>query len=434
MALLFSAGSGYAQTSVLRLQDALQLAAKGNRQLQMKILEADKAGEALKEARSFRLPTVTATGGYTIYAERPVIYLRNESAAPKLNDVPYGGRFGWEAGIQGYYPIINAVQESHQRLAGINEQIAKQQIRFTEENLALSVAQVYLTVLMHQAQQRVLVQSLERNERALQDARSLFLQGKGLKTDTLSTYISVQHLKASLAALENTLAVQELQLKQLMGLEQDSTRFVFADSLDVVDPLGRLAEGGLDLALNNRKDLRVQVLQQALAQEQLVKVKAGYKPQLAAIAQYQVQNQSDNLNPWKGGIPRTSFAGLRLSIPIYSGNRLQYQQAQSRLSLRQSDLALQDLKSSIQTELVALEANLKAAYDQWRIQQQNVEAAQINYTMMNDRYRYGLGNRLELTDAELALTRARLEHLQAVYSINLVELQWKKALGILTLQ
>jgi outer membrane protein TolC len=369
-----------------------------------------------------------------IYTERPVIYLRNENASPKLNDVKFGGRFGWDAAINAAYPVLNPVNQSNLRIAGIAEQISQQELTHASENLALSVAQVYLTVLLQQSQQQLLLQSLERNERALNDARSLFLQGKGLKTDTLSTYISVQQLKASLAALDNSKLVLLVQLKQLMGLEQDSAALVLTDSLDIMDPLSRMAEGGLAQALQNRKDLKWQVLQQELAKEELVKVQAGYKPQLAAIAQYQVQNQSDNLNPWNGGIPRSSFAGLRLSIPIYSGNKLKYQAAQSKLSIQQAALAVEDLKSSIQTELVSLQANLKAAYDQWQIQQQNVEAAQINYTMMNDRYRNGLGSRLELTDAELALTRSRMEYIQSVYAINLVELQLKKAMGLLTLQ
>ena len=162
-------------------------------------------------------------------------------------------------------------------------------------------------------------------------------------------------------------------------------------------------------------------------------VKASFRPQLSAIAQYQVQNQSDNLKLWNYAFPRTSFAGLKLSIPLFSGNRLKYRSSQSQLTIQQNELALTELENKIQTEIVTLSANLQEAYNQWSIQQQNVEAAQINYSMMNDRYRYGLGNRLELTDSELALTKAKLDNLQSVFSIRLIELQFKKAIGILKL-
>jgi outer membrane protein TolC len=68
------------------------------------------------------------------------------------------------------------------------------------------------------------------------------------------------------------------------------------------------------------------------------------------------------------------------------------------------------------------------------IQKQRTEAAQINYAMMNDRYRNGLGNRLELTDAELGITNAKLQELLWKYNIRLVDLRIRKAVGLLGLK
>ncbi len=432
--LLFTANTMTAQTKELSLQEALQMASKGNRQLQIQWLENRKAAEAVKETKSFLLPTVTANGGYTVYGERPVIYLRNESGSPKLDDVKYGGRFSIDGNVAANYPLINPGLRSNIRLAGINEQIRRQETKGTEEQLALQISQLYLTVLMNKEQVLVLEQSLLRNERALKDSRSLFLQGKNLKTDTLSNYISVQNLKASVSSLQNNINVLSVQLKQLMGVE-DNMNFVFTDSLSLGSAENNfpVSSAGLSIAYDNRKDIRVQALQIDQGKEQLQKEKANFKPQLWAVAQYQVQSQADNLKIWNYGFPRTSFAGVKLSIPIYSGNRVKYKTAQSDLSIKQNEMALTELKSSIQTELISLHANLQEARNQWQLQQQNVDAAQINYTMMNDRYRFGLGNRLELTDAELGLTKAKLDQLQAIFSIRLIELQLKKAMGILKL-
>lgn len=432
--LLFVSKGSLSQARELSLQNALQLAAKGNRQLQMQFLETHKATEAVKEAKSYLLPTVTVNSGYTAYGERPVTYLRNENSSPKLNDVRVGGRFAFDASISATYPLVNHGLQSNIRLAGISEQIRKEESREIAEQVALNISQLYLTVLMNREQVAVLQQSLLRNEKALKDSRSLFLQGKNLKTDTLSNYISVQNLKAAVSARENNIHVLSAQLKQLMGVE-DSVEFVFTDSLAFheIGKMNHISSSGYSIAVDNRKDVKIQSLQIEQEKEKLEKEKAGFKLQLWAVAQYQVQSQADNLKVWNYGLPRTSFAGLRLSIPIYSGHRLKYKTAQSDAAIRQGEVAMAELKSSIQTELISLSANLQEARNQWQIQRQNVEAAQINYTMMNDRYRHGLGSRLELTDAELGLTKARLDHLQAVYSIRLIELQLKKAMGVLQL-
>jgi len=234
--------------------------------------------------------------------------------------------------------------------------------------------------------------------------------------------------------LENNIHVLSVQLKQLMGMN-DSADFIFTDSLaiNLHENNFQATSAVFSVAIDNRKDVKIQSLLIDQTRAKLQKTKAAFKPQLSAIAQYQVQTQSDDLKLWNYNLPRTSFAGIKLSIPIFSGNRLKYQSAQSAISIKQQELAMIDLKSSIQTELITLNANLQDAYHQLQIKQEGAVAAQINYTMMNERYHYGLSTRLELTDAELALTKTKLDQLQAVYSIRLIELQMRKAMGILQL-
>ncbi|MDF2191345.1 TolC family protein [Paraflavitalea sp. CAU 1676] len=430
--LFWCVSNSNAQTRALNLREALQLAVKGNRQLQIQLLESQKSAEAVKEAKSFSLPAITANGSYYIYAERPVIYLRNETGSPKVNDVKFGGRYSFDGNISASYPVLNPVYKSNVRVASINERISKQEMENTEDRLALNIANLYLTALMNKEQKRVMEQSLRRNERALIDSRSLFLQGKSLKTDTLSNYLSVQNIKAAISALENNIGVLSVQLKQLIGME-DNVILEYTDSLTLNEQTISATSAALSIAIDNRKDVKIQSLQIEKSKVQLQNVKAGFKPMLTAIAQYQVQNQSDNLEFWNNSLPRTSFAGLKLSVPIYSGDRLKHITAQSTIAVKQNEIAFADLKSSIETELVSLNANLKNAYDQWHIQRRNVDAAQLNYNMINERYRFGLSSRLELTDAELALTKARLNDLQAAYSVSLISLQLKNAMGILQL-
>lgn len=431
-ALLLTSNSMLSQTKELTMQEAFRLTANGNRQLQIRVLENQKASEVVKEAKSFLLPSITANGSYNVYGERPVIYLRNES---KLNDVKFGGRFAFDGNVTANYPLINETLKSNVRMAGIGEQMQNQETKKSEEDIALEVGQLYLTVLVYKEQKKLLEQSLLRNERALKDSRSLFLQGKNLKTDTLSNYISVQNLKAGISNLDNKINVLSARMKQLMAIE-DSTTLIFTENLvkSTDEPALSSTSSNNATAFENRRDLKIQSLRIDLAKEQLQNARASFKPQLSAVAQYQVQSQSDNLEIWNFGLPRTSFAGLKLSVPIYSGKRSKYKSSQSQIAIQQNQLALTDLKNVIQTELISLSANLKEANSQLEIYKQNEDAAQINYTMMNDRYRYGLGSRLELTDAELALTKAKLDKLQSIYSIRLIELQLKKAMGTLQLK
>ena len=433
-ALSLTINSVYAQTKEITLKEALQLASKGNRHLQIQVLQNKKMEEAVKEAKSFLRPTVSMNTMYSVYGERPVIYLRNETGQKKVNDVRFGGRFVFDGNITASYPILNPVSNSNIRMAGFGQEIQKLETKNTEEQLAMDITQLYLTALVTKERKLLLEQSLRRNERALKDSRSLFLQGKSLKTDTLSNYIAVQNLVAAISALNNNINVLSVQLKQLAGIE-NNVQLEFTDSLSESfdEAMFQITSAGHAIAIDNRKDLKIQSLTLDQRKEQLTGTKAEYKPQLSVVAQYQIQSQADNLQFWNYGFPRTSFAGIRLTIPIYSGGRMKYRAAQSQIEIEKNALAVIELKNKIQTETISLSANLQEAYNQWQIQKQNVKAAEINYAMMNDRYRYGLGNRLELTDAELALTKARLDQLHSIYNIRMVETELKKALGILNL-
>ncbi len=432
VAVAFNSTVGQVRT--LSLRDAYTIASKANRQLIISRIEELKAGSAVTEAKSLLSPNVAATGNYSFYIEKPVIFLRNESSAKVVQETKVGGRNNFSAAIVATYPLINPVAKSKIRTAGINERLQRKRTEDVESEIALEIAQQYLNVLLYKEQLTLLKQSLERNERALKDSRSLFLQGKSLKTDTLQNYISVQNLNASISALQNNIDVQILQLKQLLALDENEN-IELADSLNLVINYGLLQSQGTlqDVALNNRNDLRIHMLRMDIGREQLEGVKAEFKPNLTAIGSYQLQAQSDKFSFWNYNVPRTSFVGVQLNVPIYSGNKKQSKINQQQFNKQQDEVMLDDLKGKIKTELSSLTSKVEEAYNQHKIQEQNVQAASISYKMMKDRYQYGMSNRLELADAELALTQAKIDALASIYNIRLLELQLEKALGLLRL-
>ncbi|GAB2675126.1 TolC family protein [Flavihumibacter cheonanensis] len=432
--LLILNGPGLnAQVRTLSLQESLNLAAKGNRQLQIKVLESKKAAEFKMEAESNTKLSVTLNSSYQVYTERPVIYLRNESLDPKIQDTRFGGRYAFDATVLAHLPIYNPAVQNNIRLAEINYDLSKLNSKVAEEEIAFEIATTYFIILYQKEQINVLKQSLHRNEMALKDSRSLFFQGKNLKTDTLSNFISIQSILASISSLQNNIQVLSIQMKNLMGLD-DSLQIECIDSLLLVEIPTTKTEMDNVIAIENRKDFQVQTKLIEKSKQELKFSRSLFKPQISFIGQYQVQNQADNLKFWNYSLPRTSFAGVRLSVPVYSGGKMKSKERQGLISINQHELALEDLKNKISTEVVSLKLNLKEAYTQLSIQKQRTEAAQINYSMMNDRYRNGLGNRLELTDAELGITNAKLQELLWKYNIRLVDLRIRKAVGLLELK
>jgi outer membrane protein len=427
--LLIYLASG-AQKHTLSLEDAFTLGLKNNRKLRISEIENRKSDETIKEYRSFLQPSINATASYAFYAERPVIFLRDEAADKKVNGVKVGGTNSLNTGIAASYPLLQPILHERVKLATINAELQRQKTEELASDLLLDIAQTYLSIQFYREQIILFQQSLERNERALADFRSLFRQGKGLKTDTLRNSIDVQNLKASISSLDNQIAIQCMVLKQMLGVD-GNVDFVLTDQLytpsafsDVQHP-----DSVSSIAWTNRPDVKAGQLMIGYRQAEHKLVVSEFRPSLHAVAQYQLQAQSDQFSFWNYNLPRTSFIGLQLNVPIFSGKRIKYKTAQAKYGIEQSEIELDDLKQDINKEIRTLTASLREFYIQKDIQQKTLEAAQVNYTMTNDRYTFGLSNRLELADAELALTKARINHLHAVYLIRLTTFQLQKASG-----
>mgnify|MGYP001627366853 CR=1 FL=1 len=423
-----------AQTKLLSIEDIFQAAATGNKDVQIKLLEKHQAESVKDETKSSMLPTVFLNSSYTFFTERPVIYLRDETLSPKANPVKYNGSLALDAAITANYNLTNSVVKKDIILANIETDKKDQEKNLVTEQLALQLSKLYYHTLFLKQQEKVLLQSIDRNKKALFDAKNLFYLGKSLKTDTLSYSIIIHQIQNSLSSLNNQIHINLLQLKQLCGYEENMNIDVKGDLAIDEDSINKLEnDTSNDVSFSDRPDIKLATLSIQSSQNALKRFKALYQPALMAFAQYQVQSQADNFRFRDYTLPRTSFLGLKLQVPIYSGKRFHYQTNTTRIQLKKKELEHISLKEKIKTEQATLRLQLIDEIKKWQLQQKSIDAAQEAYQIIYERYQFGLSNRIELSDAELALTKSKLEEKSYAYRIKVIETELRKSFGKLNL-
>lgn len=434
--LLFSGNVLHAQKRDLSLAEALAMAAKGNKELQVQILEEIRYKEITRETQSRLLPSISANAAYSRYFDRQVIFLPGSFAGTDkpVQDVAVGGKNTFNSFLSLNQPLLMETARRQKQAAVINEKIQKEKTTDLQGQLAFQISASYFELLLMNSQLSLQQQSLSRNMRALIDTRALFAQGRSLKVDTLRSYIAVENLKSSISYLRNNIEVSGIRLKRLIGLNE-AGEIKPTDSLNVEHDQAEFytLDQALKTAELNRQDIKLQRLSIKQGEKQLSVSKAERLPQASIVGQYQLQAQADHLNLGSYTWPRTSFVGLQLTVPIFSGNRTSAQINQARIKVRQEKIRLDDLKEEMNAELAAIISRWKEANTQLLVQKTTVEAAELNYTMMNDRYKNGLSSRLELTDAELALTQGKINYLQAVYHLKVLHVELQRSLGLLKL-
>jgi outer membrane protein len=425
----------HGQERKLSLEQALTLANENNKALKAELMEAKSFHEETKISKAAMLPTLSAGGSYSYYIDKQVIFMPGSFTGNETEpvvDVAVGGKNVLNSYVSLHQPIVSETSRRQIKAARLNESIKALDLKDTRANLHVEVTATYYRALLIKESIILNRQSLDRNLRSLADSKLLLLQGKSLKVDTLRNFIAVENLKTTISHLENQYKVIELQLNRLMGINTNES-IEFTDSLkhDFEAQYFAAVEALHADAIQNRPDIQSQKLNVELSRNMVSQSRAQRLPTLSLIGAYQAQAQADDrqLNSYRW--PKTSFIGLQANVPIFSGNKINSRVRQSNFRLQREELLLQDATQNASTEIITFQNDLKELLQRLSVQAKTVNAAETNYNIINDRYQNGLSSRLELSDAELALTEAKMGYLNTVYNTKITKLQLDKALGLL---
>lgn len=432
---LFTTVNLHGQERKLSLNEALTIARENNKALKVEMLEAKSAHEETNVSKAALLPTISASGGYSYYFDRQVIFMPGSFTGNETEpvvDVAVGGKNVFNTYISVHQPIVSEAVRKQMKVSRINESIEKLDVREHRANLMVDVTSTYYKALLIHESIELNKQSFERNLRSLEDSRMLLVQGKTLKIDTIRNFIIAENLRTNVGYLENERKVVLLHLQQLLGIGQDE-RLLLTDSLrhDTEVRYFSAVESLYADAIQNRTDIQIKKLKVELGRNMLSQSRAQRLPTLSLVGAYQIQAQADDRNFESYRWPKTSFVGLQANVPIFSGNRINSRVRQSNIQLESSMLSLEDATEKANTEIASLQSNLKERFQRLSVQERTVQAAEMNFRIVNDRYKNGLSSRLELSDAELALTEAKMNRLNLIFSVKMAKLQLDKALGIL---
>ncbi|RAJ97969.1 outer membrane protein TolC [Larkinella arboricola] len=429
---LISALPASAQPRSLTMQSAVGLALEKNRDLQVATLETARATEKVREARSYALPTVSASAQYMYFPLKQVSFLPGSFVGLGENDLAtfrVGGSNALLGGVAVSQPLFQAGIGSGIRAAQIFEKASAEERNEVRATVVTDVKKAYLDVLITQEQLRLQQQSLARNEQALKDARSLLAQGRASRVDTLRAFVSVENLRPEIIRLTNRVEITKTVLKRTVGLDERET-VELQDSLNY-DPVAFVAPGTdafLD-AVQARPEVHRLELTEKLNREQIALQTAERAPKLSAIGLLQSQAQANHLRVDQYSWPLSSYIGLQLNIPIFSGFRTVSRIQQAVISRQQSETQLLNLKEIVRAQVKISLSTVEESRLRIATQQQTVTVAELGYRITRDRWKQGIASRLDLSDAELSLTQAKSNYLQAIYDYLTATVELDKVLG-----
>ncbi|MBN1946920.1 MAG: TolC family protein [Bradymonadales bacterium] len=409
------------EPSLLTLEQALATTLANHPSLGQAEASLRSAQARSDQAFSSLLPQVSASIGYE----------RSSANSPSQANGVTGESHGLFDTFNSFRFGLSASQllwdfgqtNNRRRATETTEEIERDNRDLTIQQALLDTRLAYFNATATQAMVQVALDSVANQQRHLEQIEAFVEMGTRPQIDLIQARSDLANARLLLINAENAFELARLDLNLAMGVT-GPTDYRLAG--DVMPPLeGENDSSGqlLEEALASRLDLSVVDLRIQSQDHQRRAARAAYWPTLSAVASMSEAGSQFDEMAWNFGV------GVNLNWSFYQGGRLraQVREADAELSALQfqRDLVRQQVHSEVEQARLAIRAALSAV----EAARESVALAEEQLRLAEGRYENGVGSAIELSDAQLRLTTARADMVQADYNLASARARLLAALG-----
>jgi outer membrane protein len=419
-----------AQKNVLTLEDAIKIALENSNQVKLAQLEILKSDEKLVEARSALIPRISASGSYSRYLKKPVLFLPPDSPFGRLTGgvIEIGFDNSYLGAISLQMPLFSWNLYAGIRSALKGKSLAEQAYKSITLKTIADVKKAFYGALLARENYKITKMRVDLAQDNLKNVEKMYRQGIASEYDYISAQVQYQNLLPLLIQAENNLELAKNALKLVLGIDVKEDIEIEGemkvDSLIGVDYASSLK----DLYEKN-PDLKQAELQVELSREIVSLEVSGHLPSLFLTGNLQYQAQANDFNFNQYRWIRTTFIGLQIQIPIFNGFGTQARVDQAQASFQQAIERLNFTKQALENELKNTIYRIEQSGRRIESQKRAVELAELGYKIARKRFESGVGTQLEVSNAEVNLAQARLNYLQAIYDYLIAMSDLEKLTG-----
>ncbi|MBI5640091.1 MAG: TolC family protein [Nitrospirae bacterium] len=303
----------------------------------------------------------------------------------------------------------------------LNTTSSQSDLENVTEQVIFGVKQSYYGLLKARRNREVAEEAIKQFRQHLEQAKGFYEVGTKPKFDVTKAEVDLSNATLERIRADNALRLSVVSLNNAMGVP-DAPEFVIEDNLSFQRYEMGFSEA-VEKAFNNRPDLKSLISGRMALERSLDLSKKGYYPVLTGNAAY--SRLGDNFPLEEGW-----NVGLTLTVPLFNGYLTKNQIEEAKANLGVIKANEEALRHSILLEVQQAYLNLNEAGDRIVTAELTVKLAEENFEIANGRYAAGVGNPIEVTDAEVTLSNARTAFNQALYDYKIAQASLQKAMGI----
>jgi outer membrane protein len=431
LALWLLLGNGQAITAqekiTLTLEKSIDLALSQNPFYLASQQRVDAAQAQVREAAAQFFPSLNAQGLQNL--DEKVFVLEFPSLIPggRPQRVALDFTRDYQLSLAFSVPLYTGGRlTAGYKSAKLNYLSSQESARQTTQETVFNVKRGFNNYLLAKELVGVTEEALELAEKLFQNVRNMYEVGMSSRLDLLRAEVRVANLKPPVIQAHNNLALAELSLKTLLGLD-------VAQPVEIVgemtySPVEIDLDESIARSLASRPELNQLLYQKQMAGEMIRIAKADYLPTIAVSGNYNFW--ADNLSFKKNNWQSFYSFNLVLNIPIFNGLQTPARVARSKALIRELEFTEKGLVNNIKFEVQSAYLNLNQAKESLLSQEKNVDAARESIRVAELNYAEGLITITDVGSAQVALSEARINYLRAIYEYVISLAQLEKAMGL----
>ncbi|WP_407275611.1 TolC family outer membrane protein [Halothiobacillus sp. DCM-1] len=334
---------------------------------------------------------------------------------------------------------ISLNQVVYNRIDNINLGIADLQIKqaeltyaAAEQNLLLRTAQAYFAVLKANAALQLAIASQTAFKNQLAQAQKRYEVGLVAVTDVANAQANYDKANADIISARNGLENAQTALSTLIGQPApplDDTQ----TNLNTPRPVPDQLESWQALAVKQNLDLQSAQIGSQIKAQQVDLNRAAAAPTVNLTGQYGYNSAPNTVT----GTVNSNLAasiGLQVSVPLYTGGRINAQSRQAAFGYQQSQFDVDQLRRTVEQNTANDFRGVLTRISEITAYEQSVESARTSLAATEAGYQVGTRTIVDVLNAQIQVFSAMANFLNARYDYLTTSLQLKADTGQLTLE
>ncbi len=414
-ALTFSTGA-WAQTKTpafdsLSMEQAVSLALEHNPSLRVAAANLEAANAGLTGAVSGYYPSITGTASVArsdgAFVLNPPVrtqsyntYATGVQVQQTIFD--FGRTIGKVSAGGGFVDAATFDQEGARQSVVMNVQLAYYSL--------MEAAEISL----------VDSEAVGQTGEHLRQARAFYSVGRRPQSDVTKAEVDLANAEVNLIGARNQVRLARVALENAMGVHSMG-EFRVREAFDV-PPFSPTLDSAEAAAFNSRPEI---LASRVRVEADRALVSAAWNqnlPVLSAAGTWTWTNFDFPLfSRWN--------AGVTLTLPIFQGFAVKAQVDQARAAADAAQAGLELLNESVRQEVAQDYLSLREARERIDAATKLQQQAEENFRLVDRQYAAGIGTAIDVADARLSLSNARITKIQALVDYNSFLVRLQRSIG-----